>query len=632
MGDHDEHGVKQYDGSTFVSPETMYLENNSLGGAKVGVDKKPFIHFYKEGSATGGIIKTAGFALTNFTMRNSKFYQRMVKKMWGKTWEFEGSLFNDNVLVDFQGNLIPYEDVYYKGTDGKFYMINSITYVPEDGTYMIIKSEVEPDGTIVRQLPAEITPKPGEGPRVTASGTTLYPVTTNFGLYQMFGGWNSYSKSEDGLIPSEVSVRNVVKAVNGVGVKISDSVVSQSDVVQPLKWASIQYVVTAGAIKQGAANVNLKHAYFDDNPYLTMKFKTTDIGIQLDAEHNADESTLSIMTQVVNALSSRGYTSEQAGEVYEAMFALTEAGINDYVEGFRQYMDDSDPTKFKDAIISTIVKSIQNSTSRDGNLMQAVMDTLISDTKAGKLVKYKNVEGVIPFSDPSIFNGLCSAISSTLTKAAIRLQFNGSLAVLNPSHKIWKLYGDRMYDSFNNDEEIQKLQELYNSKPITNLSELRLGRHYTITVGDTTSTEFIETPQQYWDLRSRLTQSELMGIPFSIVENITAGRDLASYNFTFKDVDGNLYNMWDLDVVKNLYSTTDSKERILLRRELQNALGAVSNGTLNSVSVNGAIVQVDKSSLQTQPFELIMPKIYASRFGLKRGDSLATIKMMTHSS
>lgn len=520
MGDHDEHGVKQYDGSTFVSPETMYLENNSLGGAKVGVDKKPFIHFYKEGSATGGIIKTAGFALTNFTMRNSKFYQRMVKKMWGKTWEFEGSLFNDNVLVDFQGNLIPYEDVYYKGTDGKFYMINSITYVPEDGTYMIIKSEVEPDGTIVRQLPAEITPKPGEGPRVTASGTTLYPVTTNFGLYQMFGGWNSYSKSEDGLIPSEVSVRNVVKAVNGVGVKVSDSVVSQSDVVQPLKWASIQYVVTAGAIKQGAANVNLKHAYFDDNPYLTMKFKTTDIGIQLDAEHNADESTLSIMTQVVNALSSRGYTSEQAGEVYEAMFALTEAGINDYVEGFRQYMDDSDPTKFKDAIISTIVKSIQNSTSRDGNLMQAVMDTLISDTKAGKLVKYKNVEGVIPFSDPSIFNGLCSAISSTLTKAAIRLQFNGSLAVLNPSHKIWKLYGDRMYDSFNNDEEIQKLQELYNSKPITNLSELRLGRHYTITVGDTTSTEFIETPQQYWDLRSRLTQSELMGIPLVLLKTL----------------------------------------------------------------------------------------------------------------
>ena len=111
MGDHDEHGVKQYDGSTFASPETMYLENNSLGGAKVGADKKPFVHFYKEGSATGGIIKTATFALTNYTMSNSKFLQRMVKKMWSKNWEFEGVLFNDNVLVDFQGNPISYEDV-----------------------------------------------------------------------------------------------------------------------------------------------------------------------------------------------------------------------------------------------------------------------------------------------------------------------------------------------------------------------------------------------------------------------------------------------------------------------------------------------------------------------------------------
>lgn len=621
MGDYDEAGAKQYDGSTFVSPETMYLENNSLGGARAGVDKKPFVHFYKEGSATGGIIKTAGFALTNHTMSNSIFYQNMVKKMWGRDWEFEGALFNDSVLVDFQGNLIPYEDVYYKGTDGKFYMINSITYIPEDGTYMIIKSEVEPDGTIVRQLPAEVTPKSGEAPRATNSGTTLYPVTNNFGLFQMFGGWRSYSQSEDGLIPSEVSIRNVVKAVNGVGIKLKDSVISQSDVYQPLKWSSIQYVVTAGAIKQGAANVNLKHAYFDDKPYLTMKIKTDDIGIQLDAEHSADESTLSIMTQVVNALASRGYTYEQAGEVYEAMFALTESGIDDYVKGFEQVINAKDSAKFKDAIISTIVKSIQNSTSRDGNLMQAIMDTLITDTKAGKLVKFKDVDGIIPYSDPSIFNGLCSAISSTLTKAAIRLQFNGSLAVLNPSHKIWKLYGDRLYGSFNNSGEIQKLQELYNSKPITNLSELRLGRYYTITVEGNTTTELVETPQQYWGLKDRLG-----GKKFHIVENITAGRDLASYNFTFRGAKEGFYNMWDLDVVKRLYNSTDPQERILLRRTLQDTLGAISNGKLDFVSINGKPVQVDKSSLQVQPFELIMPKIYASRFGLKIGDDLATIK------
>lgn len=624
MGDYDEKGVKQYDGSTFVSPETMYLENNSLGGARVGVDKKPFIHFYKEGTASGGIIKTAGFALTNFTMSNSEFYQRMVRKMWSTPWTSQYGLpFTDNVLVDFMGNQIAYEDVYYKGTDGKFYMINSITY-NGDGTYSLIKSEVEPDGTIVRQLPIEITPKPGEGPMQTASGTTLYPVNTNFGLYQMFGGWHSYSKVQVDennfeLQPSEVSVRNVVAAVNGVGTKLSENVLSQEDVYQPLKRASIQYVVTAGAIKQGAANVNLKHAYFDDEPYLTMTFKTNDIGIQLDAEHSADESTLSIMTQVVNALSSRGYTTDQAGEVYEAMFALTEAGINDYIEGFRKYIGTGDASKFKNAIVSTIVKSIQNSTSRDGNLMQAIMDDLITATKTGKLLTYENTEGIVPYSDPSMFNSLCSAMSSTLTKVAVRLKFNGNLAVLNPSHKIWKLYGDRMYDSFNNSEEIQNLQKLYDSKPITNISEIRLGRYYNVTVDGATTPRFIETPLQYWALKD-----ELAGKEYSIVENITAGRDLASYNFTFKDMDGNLYNMWDLDVIRDLYTNVQDKKA--LRRRLQDSLAAVSTGKLNTVIVNGRAVQVNKSSLDAQPYELIMPKIYASRFGLKRGDSLSTIK------
>jgi hypothetical protein len=37
------------------------------------------------------------------------------------------------------------------------------------------------------------------------------------------------------------------------------------DVDQVLKRSIINYVVTEGAIKQGAANINSKTAYFDDN-------------------------------------------------------------------------------------------------------------------------------------------------------------------------------------------------------------------------------------------------------------------------------------------------------------------------------------------------------------------------------
>jgi len=50
----------------------VYLENNSLGTDAVGITKKPFFHYYNTSTSTGGIIKTAGFGLTNNTMRNSK--------------------------------------------------------------------------------------------------------------------------------------------------------------------------------------------------------------------------------------------------------------------------------------------------------------------------------------------------------------------------------------------------------------------------------------------------------------------------------------------------------------------------------------------------------------------------------
>jgi hypothetical protein len=59
------------DGSTYVDPFTVVLENNSLEGAKVGITKKIFVHAYNEHTGTGVIIKTACFGLTNDLARCS---------------------------------------------------------------------------------------------------------------------------------------------------------------------------------------------------------------------------------------------------------------------------------------------------------------------------------------------------------------------------------------------------------------------------------------------------------------------------------------------------------------------------------------------------------------------------------
>jgi hypothetical protein len=55
-----------------------------------------------------------------------------------------------------------------------------------------------------------------------------------------------------------------------------------------------------------------------------------DAGIQLDAEHHADKSTLSMMTQVLNALAARGYSVNPADEVYQALRGLVKEALTGF--------------------------------------------------------------------------------------------------------------------------------------------------------------------------------------------------------------------------------------------------------------------------------------------------------------
>jgi hypothetical protein len=53
---------------------------------------------------------------------------------------------------------------------------------------------------------------------------------------------------------------------------------------------------TVGAVKQGAANINPNSHYNKDSKLNFFKIRMTNAGIQLDKEHHADSSELSLMT------------------------------------------------------------------------------------------------------------------------------------------------------------------------------------------------------------------------------------------------------------------------------------------------------------------------------------------------
>lgn len=599
----EEDGVKPFDGATFVEPSQVWLENNSLKADVAGVDKKTFAHFYDARTGTGGIIKTACFGLTNARIKSSayigtgglKFYKLMAQRMMDYRWEFHGVPYTADITKNFFGEKLNYKTIFFEGNadffegnpyeKGAYYqVVGDIIKTDAPNTYQLQVAKVDNYGSYLEVKP-DGTPK---------TETITKVVDTNYKLWIMFGGEHSMELNENGILePSETSVENLVNAEINVGELnssyIPSKVLTAEDVYQPLKHSSIQYVVTEGAIKQGASNVNNSKAFYDPTYKLNTFFiDTTNIGIQLNAEHHADNSTLSLMTQVVNALSARNYMTEEADEVYQALESITRYAISDFTDELGQVLNRTDD-KFKNSLVQIIVDSMKNSPSREGNLIASMAENLIARANNGEKITFDKVNKDLAFSIPAVYKKVTSILSSAFTKKGIKFKFEGILAVLNPSYSIYKLYGGRLSNTFHDYNDVLELQKtVYDKKPITNISELQIGHRYKAipidiynTTGitedapiiDLTETKNVLTaPRRYWEAK------ELYGSGYMFIEDITQGSDLDSYSFTFKGGDGNTYNMYDLGIVQALFNYSEVKQalaniaatQILKNTKLQN--------------------------------------------------------------
>lgn len=193
-----------FDGATFVNPFIVIWENNSLNGDKAGINKKQFVHFYDRATGTGGIIKTAGFGLTNDKIRQFDFYRNMMYNMTGKKWKnADGSQYimrDGGILKDFEDNDIDYGDFYYR-KGAKFYKRRIQSY-DGNNTYSILEQEVDENGEA----------KGNEN-------TIQLQVNSNYDVWQMFGGMNSVDFLDGTLQGSEKSIEMTAHAANIYGTK-----------------------------------------------------------------------------------------------------------------------------------------------------------------------------------------------------------------------------------------------------------------------------------------------------------------------------------------------------------------------------------------------------------------------------
>lgn len=728
--------IKPFDGATFVNPFVVILENNSLGGARAGITKKQFVHFKNERTGTGGIIKTAGFGLTNDWIRNSPFLARMMQKMTDHVWlNQDGTPTIVDITRDFRGNRISYNDFFFRQGDRLYQIvgINSLGNNTYSRQIQQVTIDGNPAGPVIQEEPVL--------------------VNTNYKLWNFFGGAHSMTMEGRFLKLSNTSVENVVTAMNNIGSVIGNpsKIETQDQLWQPLKQVDVHYVATAGAVKQGAANINSASKYYDYTSYDTQRIRMYQAGIQLDKEHHADDSELSLMTQVISACTAKGYTLEAAIGLYDALRKSTEIGTKDHLQAVKNLFTDGTEQsmdQFQEVLMKSIIDSLGTGQKISNNFAEIIASDLIKQAKEGKKIKFS--KALLPLSDNTVYAKIFSIISSYLTNAGIKQKIPGILSVLTPSHEIFKLYAGRKYESFTNPE--QELAELQAQQaPVydvndetSNISNLELGRTYLVTReyveeiqdenGNTTWVpgvdeipQLIRTPQEYKELKEQIQQ----GIVTRVVEDVRVGRNLAGYNVRFSSDTGERFQLWDLDSASTLFELNELKENwkgseqnvqdlqniyqklfrassnitpenasqyllsleIRIRRMLQNDLENLSHSTpdikeqyqrllstrqdtrqwynryaqwvnvklgrghgshlylrggyvqvdssnfdevqnivsnmldtTTKVKINGTYHTIDKSSITTQAYEIIMPKTFATAFGLKEFDDLETIK------
>ena len=526
-GIEDSKGATVMDGSTIGNYVTRKEELYSLGSQKAGIENsKPLGNDLNPKTGTGTIIKTAVFVLTNGRIRASEKNIIMHKHMNNIPW----SNFNGDFLHDFNGQEIKYHPVIvYKPSTGQYYLRTNfaIENIGENGEFKagivsfneipinneILKAQVGKGITIGSLIKAgrDVSPyiatiegliKQNKliGDNRTPIKTTR-AINTNYELWDLFGGAYSAAINDFNELTYEndnTSLENLTIACHSCGTKLTDNAtrLTNQDVYLPLKEAKIDWIVTEGAIKQGASNMNSTNMLSDINyPVTTQKISTIDVGMQLNPEHLVDKSHVTLMTQVVNALGLRGFSADAANRVYQALASLTDYSLQELFQGIEADLSGEGNEQFKDAVSSLLLKSIVGTSETDGDLLASIVVQLNKQERNGH--DYDIIKHKLPISDPAILNKLISNFSSLMTKAGVRIQFPGSMNVLVPSDGIYRIHGGKLrkfastqrYNNGNlienNEAEIeqQKLQELQSQQqPLAGLHEITIGGSYFIDI------------------------------------------------------------------------------------------------------------------------------------------------------
>lgn len=190
--------------------------------------------------------------------------------------------------------------------------------------------------------------------RMQDENTVLYKVngvdfSCNNDLYSIwknvFGGEFSCNSNGD---YDESSMDNITMMLNKLGRKLSDNVNSQKDVDQYAKKACIMYFPTSSAEKSlKPLTTNLDEAIMDPSKRWITSVGIEHFGIQLDPDHDAVDSKVHEITQMMSYLSEKGLVNDVTSNVYKKLVDLIDILQNTTFIDKSALMNDEQRSEYK---------------------------------------------------------------------------------------------------------------------------------------------------------------------------------------------------------------------------------------------------------------------------------------------
>lgn len=716
-------GIDTHDGSAMESPITSILENKALQDSEVGTIKKPIHHWYDDRFGTATLLKYAVDTITNQWMRQAEGndlnetghairLRKMFKKMHHIRWHsaeakaagqrgidlIDGCDFKSRTddpdfhSIDFFNDILQQHKLFYKKGDQD---IQISDFGIENGVYYTEEQAVNPlgfkDGPSVRVY-HYFNDAGDHFPSTTLiQNPELHTIDSLYELHTAMGGIYSESLNSEGLLQySEASNIAVANFVNSVAYKrnpnqSNKATIDQSNYYQPLKEMLIDIVANNSAVKNGAGNLNPSNAYYDDSNLSYMEIGTSQYGIQMDADHTADEGKMTEFSQVISSLDAGGRLHDYVSQIYETLgeVALQLSQVElDAVEAFR---NGEGKSKMYDIIGRTIINNLSGSKGEAG-LAEAIIENIKKDFNLNTDHELDALK--IPFSDPNIYSTILPTFVSIINKKSIKRQYPGQGTVMVPGYDLSMIYdlNEKTYQfedlikmavnagyqsssadvaQYNRDIVKQMLWDEQNKIPATSSNEVfqptdNVLIQYDQQVVDPTTQETTTVTKAYHaslkeisdyylfkdNIIEYLASKGIVGVSnISFKKDITIPRNLApariSWNYTIINPETDLeevhtMNIFDHWRIKGLFQTIDQientkgiskaeqKKRIQEARKQfnpQQAFDELDRGVY--VDENGNSIAI--SNLESISAELIMSNLYKTKFGIHDGDSLASV-------